>query len=251
MTILNPDDGFYFGLMVFETLAIEQGNLLFLQEHLDRLHHSLGQLHIKNPKLDTTLTPHRLKMEASRCPYSHGVLKIAVSQENILFSLRENTYSPEQYQKGFRLQTSLIRRSETSPFTYHKTGNYGENILEKRRAHACGFDEPIFLNTKGQICEGATTNIFFLKNGRLFTPAAKCGLLKGIIREYLKKRYPVSESVLIPEQIQEFDEIFLTNSLLGIMPVSSWDHHLFVSHKETLQLLKDYQNEILPQTSID
>ncbi|HIV35495.1 MAG TPA: aminotransferase class IV [Candidatus Blautia intestinigallinarum] len=251
MTTLTPDDGFYFGLLVFETLAIEQKTLIFPQEHMERLHHSLRQLRIRNPQLDTILTLERLREEAFRCPYPRGVLKIAVSQDNILFSLRENTYTQDQYRKGFHLRTSTIRRNETSPFTYHKTGNYGENILEKRHAHTCGFDEPIFLNSREQICEGATTNIFFLKNGRLFTPAAKCGLLKGIIREYLNQRYPVTESVIYPAQIPEFDEIFLTNSLLGIMPVASWDGHIFPSHEETFQLLMNYQREILTYTSMD
>lgn len=62
MTTLTPDDGFYFGLLVFETLAIEQKTLIFPQEHMERLHHSLRQLRIRNPQLDTILTLERLRL---------------------------------------------------------------------------------------------------------------------------------------------------------------------------------------------
>ncbi len=249
-TPLIPDDGFYFGLMVFETLAIEQGTLVFPKEHLRRLAHSLNELQIQPPDSDP-LTLETLKKEASRCHDSRGVLKIAVSEKNRIFSVRENLYRPEHYQRGFHLQTSAVRRNETSPLTYHKTGNYGINILEKRRARTQGFDEPVFLNTKGQICEGATSNLFFIKNGRLYTPAVKCGLLPGIIRGYLMNHYPVLETEIYPEQIPEFDEIFLTNSLLGIMPAASWDGHLLPSRRETLRLFARYRRDFMLRTDIN
>ncbi len=242
MKTLVPDDGFSFGLTVFETIAVEDQTPLFLFEHLNRLEHSLKSLGIKNAQAETLLSPESVKTEAALCPDSHGVLKISVSEKNIFFSTRPNTYTPEQYQKGFRLTTSEIRRNETSPLTYHKTANYGDNILEKRRTHTLGFDEPVFLNSKGQLCEGATTNLFFIKDGRLFTPAAESGLLKGIIREYFKKHYPVCETFVYPQQIPEFDEIFVTNSLLGIMPVVSWDTFQIPSCTQSLRLRKEYLN---------
>lgn len=65
------------------------------------------------------------------CP-EKGVLKIVASSENILFLTRENHYGPADYEKGFRLAYSKVRRNETSPLTYRKSLNYGDCILEKR-----------------------------------------------------------------------------------------------------------------------
>lgn len=240
MLKINADDGYYFGLQVFETIAVEDNIPVFPMEHLERLQNALKNLHIQNPETESALTVSRLRKEAFLCPYRHGVLKISVSEQNLLFTVRENTYREEQYRRGFAVQTSPIRRNETSPLVYYKTANYGDNILEKRRAHSCGFDEPVFLNTRGQICEGATSNIFFVKNQTLFTPKVSCGLLNGIMRNYLMKKYPVEETVLYPGQISEFDEIFLTNSLLGIMPVSSWDGHPIRSCSFSQNLRREY-----------
>lgn len=237
---INADDGYYFGLQVFETIAVEDKIPLFPAEHLRRLQNALKNLHIRNSEAESALTVSRLREEAFSCPHSRGVLKISVSEQNLIFTVRENTYHEKQYEKGFTVQTSPIRRNETSPLVYYKTANYGDNILEKRRAHACGFDEPVFLNTQGQICEGATSNIFFVKNQTLCTPRVSCGLLDGIMRNYLMKHYPVEETVLYPGQISEFDEIFLTNSLLGIMPVSSWDGQTIRSCSFSQNLRREY-----------
>ena len=62
------------------------------------------------------------------------VLKITVSEKNIDIGIRDNRYCKEDYEKGFLTEFSKIRRNETSPFTYHKTLNYGDCITEKRNA---------------------------------------------------------------------------------------------------------------------
>ena len=81
-------------------------------------------------------------------------------------SVRENTYTEQDYEQGFITGYANVRRNETSPLTYHKTLNYGDCILEKRRVKAEGIQEPVFLNTRGELSEGATTNVFFVKRGR-------------------------------------------------------------------------------------
>lgn len=241
MQKLNLDDGYSFGLGVFETIAVQNQIPVFPKEHLERLFHSLDRLGIKNPQAKKVLTAERLRREASLCPYPKGVLKLSVSEKNLFFSCRENTYAEEQYRKGFHIRISPVLRNETSPLTYHKTLNYGDNISEKRRAHREGFDEPVFVNTQGQICEGATTNLFFVKGGKLFTPQTECGLLNGILRGYILGRYPVTQIVIRPEQVFEYEEIFLTNSLIGIMPVSVWNQTSLPGHALTDRIRKEYE----------
>lgn len=129
---------------------------------------------------------------------------------------------------------------KTSPFTFHKTLNYGDNILEKRAAVNAGINEKIFLNTKGQICEGTVSNIFFVKEKKLYTPTLSCGLLPGILRAYILETYDVKETILYPEDLVTFDECFLTNSLMGIMPLFQIENVVFKERTVTNQLRKSY-----------
>ena len=170
------------------------------------------------------------------------VLKITVSEKNILITTRTNNYQKADYEKGFSTALSNVKRNESSPFTYHKTLNYGDCIMEKRHAKEMGIQEPIFLNTKGEIAEGATTNVFFIKDNQITAPPLSCGMLPGIMREYLYSTYSIQEQIILPEDIGEFDEMFLTNSLLGIMPVAKLGSHIFPSMNTGKKLLQELYN---------
>ena len=168
------------------------------------------------------------------------VLKITVSEKNIDIGIRDNRYCKEDYEKGFLTEFSKIRRNETSPFTDHKTLNYGDCITEKRNAQKKGIQEPVFLNTKGQIAEGATTNVFFIKEKKIVTPARVCGKLPGIIREYLIQTFEVEEKIILPKDVEQYDEMFLTNSILGIMPVRKLGDYTFPSMEYGKKLKKKF-----------
>lgn len=99
-----------------------------------------------------------------------GVVKILASDNNLSFTSRKNPYEDMPSRPGFVLSLSDIRRNESSPFVFHKTFNYGDSIVAKRKAAQLGIDEPIFCNTKGELTEGAVSNLFFIKNGQLYTP---------------------------------------------------------------------------------
>ena len=78
----------------------------------------------------------------------------------------------------------------------------------------------LFLNSRGEICEGSVSNVFFVSETGNHHPARTCGLLDGIVRRYVMKTRQVKEQVVTPEMIPEFREMFVTNSLLGIMPAA-------------------------------
>lgn len=220
-TLIKPDDGYYFGIGVFETIAVEQGRMVLCSEHLARMAEGISFFGLGRTVEEAELLEFLEKQKESE-GWKHGALKVTVSRENCVISLRPNTYTAGQYAQGFAMDFSEIRRNETSPFTYHKTLNYGECILEKRKAHERGLDELIFLNSQGQICEGCTTNIFFGKQGKVFAPPLSCGMLPGVMRQFVyeqaeKAGNPVTEQVLYPEDLEGFDECFVTNSLLGVM----------------------------------
>ena len=127
--------------------------------------------------------------------------------------MRENPYMDEIYSRGFMTDLSKVRRNETSPLVYHKTFNYGDCVLEKRAAAAAGINEKIFINTKGQISEGTVCNVFFVRKNMIYTPQLSCGLLPGILREYIMERFQVTETIIYPDELMYYEECFVTNSL--------------------------------------
>lgn len=215
------DDGYCFGVGVFETISVEKGTPLFLNWHLERLEKGLGILGISNEDFKSQVNEMEIGKFLEENWMGHGVLKIMVSERNILFTKRENPYDETSFEKGFWLDVSRVIRNETSPFTYIKSFHYGDNLLEKRRCKKAGYEETLFLNSQKQITETSASNIFFVKEGRLFTPKISCGLLDGIMRRYILEHYEVEETELYLEDLQQYDEAFLTNSLMWTMPVVS------------------------------
>ncbi|MDO4541462.1 MAG: aminotransferase class IV [Bacillota bacterium] len=234
---ITADNGYFFGLGVFETIDIIHGHCVLLEKHIERLNRSCKFFKLKNPITEGTIQDYLAKQGLIN--YS-GAMKITVSSENTLFTVRDNPYPPEKYQEGFALTYTQVRRNETSPFTYHKTLNQGDNLQEREAAQAKGFDEVIFLNTVGEITEGSLTNIFFVKNGGLFTPPIGSGLINGTIRQYLLETQEVTEVALTPGSVRKFDECFVTNSLMGIMPVRSLGDKTFNGFSKTRELKRKY-----------
>ncbi|WP_339120114.1 aminotransferase class IV [Fusobacterium nucleatum] len=237
--LIELDEGYSFGLGLFETILLYNEKPIFLDEHLARINKSITDLELKIEKLKKNEVFQYLNNNKNTLEYE--VLKIVLSEKNRIFLKREYTYTEKDYQKGFSLNISKVRRNESSIFTFHKTLNYGDNILEKRKSKKLGYDEPIFLNSKNQITEGATSNIFVVVEDKIYTPKLSCGLLNGIVRQYIISNYDVIEKEIDIEFLNNADEIFLTNSLFGIMPVSNLEKKIFKSQKLGKNILQNYK----------
>ena len=237
--LIELDEGYSFGLGLFETILLYKGKPVFLDEHLVRINKAIIDLGLNIDKLEKDEVFQYLNKNKNTLEYD--VLKIVLSEKNRLFLKREYTYTEKDYQKGFSLNISKVRRNENSIFTFHKTLNYGDNILEKRKSKKLGYDEPIFLNSKNQITEGATSNIFMVVEDKIYTPKLSCGLLNGIVRQYIISNYDVIESGIDLEFLNNTDEIFLTNSLFGIMSVSNLEKKIFKSQKLGKNILQNYK----------
>lgn len=237
---ITLDEGYQFGLGLFETVSVEKGEPILLSWHLERLRHSMEGLgirqHVESGPILSWL---------SGQPADHHALKIMVSAENLLYTIRPNPYTPEQIQAGFRLAYSSVYRNETSPLVRHKTMNYGDCILEKRRAKTLGADELIFCNSRGEICEGTTTNIFFVCGQKIYTPPVSCGLLPGILRRFVLAHFPVVEQPLTKEDVLRMDECFVTNSLMGVMPVTALGQKDFSRGPVTKSCMDAYRSLLL------
>jgi len=127
---------------------------------------------------------------------------------------------PDKPPDEYRAAISDKRTSSTDAFLYHKTTNRGLYDAEYAKYSAMGFFDVLFTNERGEVTEGAVTNVFIKKAGALYTPPVKCGLLNGVFRrDFLLKHPECREKVLTVDDLYAADEVYLTNSVRGMVRV--------------------------------
>lgn len=226
--VVTPfSEGEMYGIGVFETILIKDGVAVFLEEHYNRC---LKGCQVLGISFNLAYSSYKKQVEKyiERYPRKNYAMRVTVSKRSynydLMISSREIPYQKETYQKGYTLKVSNIFRNPSSPIVGVKSLNYSENLMALRSVREEGYNEVLFLNYKGEVCEGAVSNIFFKKDGVIKTPSVECGLLPGIMRarvmEELKaKNIIVEEGSYSLEELLDADEVFLTNSLMGQMPV--------------------------------
>ncbi len=221
---------FQFGGGLFETIRVQEGLPLLWTEHMERLQKSSMVLGM-NDGLDTALLEEWVVKLLSENPLKRCSMKLIwfsdPRDQGAFFYFRPLEYGEAQREKGLKLGLSEIRRNPHSRLTTHKTLNYLENILERRIIKAQGYDESVFLNTDGCIAEGTVSNIFVHLDGVLITPTVKCGILPGIQRQAvlnacLGMGLTAVEKPVTLDMMVRAQGIYLTNSLMGFMPVSNF-----------------------------
>ena len=108
---------------------------------------------------------------------------------------------------------------------------------------AAGINEKVFVNTKGQISEGTVSNIFFVRKNMIYTPQLSCGLLPGILREYVMSKFSVVETIIYPDELMYYEECFVTNSLMGVMPVRQLGNICFPHRTRAEEVRTIYESE--------
>ena len=236
---MEHDEGFSFGMGVFETMLVKDGRCILFDRHMERLRKGMDVLGIER-----VFDPSIISDAVTDGHLDGRVLKVEVSQRNTIITDREMTYTEEDHRNGFRLITSKVLRNETSPLTYVKSLNHADCIMEKRKARSIGFDEPLFLNTRGFIAEGATSNIFFTDGDVIVTPSVDSGILPGTVRSFIVEKLDVGECHLRPGDVADYTGCFLTNSLFGVMNVSSLDGITFSDRKTSDRVRGFYEEAV-------
>jgi branched-chain amino acid aminotransferase len=160
---------------------------------------------------------------------ARGLRMEAPSQPTLLIQASMLTpYPAEQYRDGARLIISSLRQNSGSPLARHKTTSYLLYVLARQEAMDAGANGAVLLNELGQVTEESVSNVFTVRSGMLATPPVHCGLLPGITRAVVMElargeKIPIGERPVSGGDLFECDEIFLTNSLMEIMPVRSVD----------------------------
>jgi len=123
-------------------------------------------------------------------------------------------------------------KNEQSPLCSLKTTNYLENLLGRDEAKRAGFFEGLWCNTRGLLAEGTMSNLFFVRAGELYTPSLTCGCMPGtrralILDSAVSMGIKTHEGEFERTDLQHAEEVFLTNALMGVMPVARIDNACF------------------------
>ncbi len=234
-------EGELYGTGVFETIRVTAGNPEYIKEHYHRLCNGCTaldiSLKISYGEFQNLLHEYIRKISVDNFGLRFTILKRGTGYD-VMISNRYIPYTNENYKNGFSVKTSSLRKNPTSPLTYIKSTCYTDNLISLKKSRSMGFDETLHLNFKNEICEGAVSNIFFIKDGLVKTPAIECGLLSGIMREQVLKKLKENnilyeEGNYFLEEILESEEVFLTNSLMGIIWVNRIDNKIYTKRKNT------------------
>ncbi len=161
-------------------------------------------------------------------------------------------YDAKLYEEGMSLVVSNYKRSTSCPISRHKTTNLLKSIMMKEEAKKRSAHEAIIINTDEHVAECVVSNIFFVNNGRVVTPSTDTNILPGITRRTVldicnDSNIPISEEYFMVEKLLKSDEVFITNSLMEIMPVSRIDDYQIgktIPGEITRQLMKAYKQLI-------
>ncbi len=267
--------GFLYGDGLFETLRSYKGNIFAFDLHLNRLLSSLIEL-----KYNTSnLTKEFIKLETEKLIFKNNLqkedayIKIIVfrngykekfkfdfvSKPNLVIIVKNfYPYIEQLYFEGFKIIQSSIKRVPYNNNLYrHKTLNYFENIYAKNEAYSLSANEALFLTKDKVVLECCTSNIFYVKNGAVFTPQLTLNILPGITREIVidlckRNKINVYQRKIHYYNLIEADEVFITNSLIEIMPVKSIDKYLIKTNKIpgniTSFLIKKYKEFVSSTT---
>lgn len=237
------DHGLLYGDGCFEGIRVYNGRIFKLASHLRRLYASAESIHLKIPYTmeeieDATREGVRLNNIVNgyiRPVVTRGKGTLGINPAQCprpgVFIICANIqlYPPEAYEKGLKVITSTrprVGRDALNPAI--KSLNYLNNIMAKVEATQAGCHEAVMLNREGYVAECTGDNIFFVKGGKVVTPALKAGLLAGITRAFAIEicqalEVPIEERLFALDELKGADEIFLTGTAAEIVSVTEFD----------------------------
>ena len=241
MTSIPHDDrGLLLGDGLFETVLALDGKLVGLGAHLDRM--AAGCAAMGLPPLDRPQAERLMGEVLAAVAAPRAAVRLTLTAGSGGRGLdRPETLEPRLFASASasplpsgpaRLITSSVRRNEGSPAARLKTLAYLDSVLARREARERGGDEALMLNSRGEAACAAAANVFWVSQGRLFTPALECGVLAGTMRARVlaaagRLGLEVAEVHALGETLGGAEAIFLTNSLIGVRAVSSLDEVAF------------------------
>lgn len=236
--VSTNSQGWLWGRGLFETIAVRNAIPLALSRHLSRFLTNAPRLGLLPPPEPTLRQS--IDQVLQNCPPELHRLRITLTGGNtpglslspdhghLLIQALPSTPAI----RPASLVTVPWRRNEFSALTGIKSTSYAENAIALTWAQERQASEAIFLNSTGDLCEGAVSNLFLVSKGQILTPSLNSGCLPGITRSLVldlcqQLNLPHLEKALTPAHLATADALFLTNSLNGIIPVQLCDSRKF------------------------
>lgn len=231
------DRGLQYGDGLFETMAIQQKAIRLWDLHWQRLQQGCERLRLELP--ERALIEKEIAQLMALQDESAAVLKLVITRGNgergyaipkntqpnrILLLLPWKDYAAEYYTQGVDVRYCDTRLAEQPQLAGIKHLNRLPQVLARNEWQDDCFQEGLMLDSAGHVVDGTMSNVFAIKDGRLFTPQLDRAGVKGVMREkviQLAKQLGIDayESVFTPVELEMADELFLTNALIGIWPV--------------------------------
>lgn len=257
--------GLHYASSVFEGERMYSGEIFKLREHTERLFYSAGELGFKIPytieEIDAA-SIQACEVNGIRDGYVRpiawrGSEMMGVSAQsnriNVAIAAWEwpSYFSPEARMKGINMEISKWKRpsAETEPVHAKAAGLYMICTLSKHTAEAAGMQDALMLDYRGQIAEATGANIFFvMSDGKLHTPTPDC-FLNGITRQTViglakKRGIEVVERAIMPGEMADAQECFLTGTAAEVTPVGRIADYTFTPGDISRQLMEDYDRAV-------
>ncbi|MNK16517.1 Branched-chain-amino-acid aminotransferase [compost metagenome] len=252
--------GLHYGSSVFEGERMYGGEIFKLTAHSQRLKRSAELLDFDIPysvaEIDAACKETCEKNGLTECyirPVAYlGAEQLSVSSLNSKVHLAiaawewPSYFDPEVKKKGIRLEWAKWRRPDpaTAPSTAKAGGLYMICTMSKTAAEKRGFADAMMLDWRGYVAEATGANAFFVQNGVLHTPRVD-HILDGITRQTIiemarAKGVEVVVRDILPEELSNFSECFLTGSAAEVTPVSEIGDYRFTPGDLSLSLMDDY-----------
>ncbi|GGD99784.1 aminodeoxychorismate lyase [Paenibacillus nasutitermitis] len=237
------DHGFLYGMGLFETFRTYEGRPFLLERHLDRLHEGCRSLGIGyRADADAIRAWLRDLMRANGLAEAYVRLTVTAGVGGLGLPLEDYTKpdslllvkplppaDPLLYRRGKELALLQTRRNTPEGDIRLKSLHYMNNIIAKRELlgmQAAPGAEGLMLTSEGWLAEGIVSNLFFARNGIIFTPSIETGILPGITRQRVMELaqaggLKIVEGLFEWEQLLEADEVWVTNSIQELVPVTS------------------------------
>lgn len=262
--------GLHYASGVFEGERAYGGVIYKLEEHTDRLFHSAQVLGFEIPFSRDDINQ-ACREEVERQGLSDAYIRpvawrgsemMGVSAQNNRINVAiaawdwPSYFDPEQKLKGIRLDISQWRRPDprTAPCKAKAAGLYMICTLSKHAAEARGYADAMMLDWRGRVAEATGANLFFTRHGVIHTPDPDC-FLDGITRRSVialaqRRGFKIVERAIMPEELDDFEECFLTGTAAEVTPVSEIGPHRFAPGEICKTLASDYESEVRELSAI-
>ncbi|UWG96324.1 aminotransferase class IV [Dehalobacter sp. DCM] len=239
------------GVGVFETMKVSENGIEVPHLHWIRMKKGGDILGIEMPPFPAWLTTIKKYLQETdvpeEVPFALRVEARVVNKNSVIWSMRTRPipYTEEHYALGVNVVYISERRSDPVLLNDIKSRDYLDTETALRKVQENGAFEGIWLNSQGHIMEGTRSNIFFIGDRGVYTPTLASGCLAGTRRQLIKeaamvRHIPFIEDQISPQDIYQVRAVFLTNALMGIMPVRLIEDIPFGVDNEIVSQLKEY-----------